>query len=201
MPSYDGVKAYIVDRRRKPHLLHIGSPGLRVDHIKAGDSLRRVLDRELDDVVKRGRSTDRPLDLMRALRASLNATAFNERPLVSPRSRLSSETEQRRFAWFADQQSHLGSQLRHWGKLIALGADADSRSCGWSGSWLWNHGGARSIFFALVGLVAVQLLFWRWLTRGQPWEGPTARQKAEVKQNQGARGPRPLRFRTRWPAS
>ena len=65
-------RAYIVAKRRKPHLLHIGSPGLRVDHIKAGDSLRRVLDRELDDVVKRGRSTDRPLDLMRALRASLN---------------------------------------------------------------------------------------------------------------------------------
>ena len=36
VPSYDDVKAYIVDRRRKPHLLHIGSPGLRVDHIKAG---------------------------------------------------------------------------------------------------------------------------------------------------------------------
>ena len=72
VPSYDDVRDYIVDRRRKPHLLHIGSPGLRVDHIKAGDSLRRVLDRELDDVVKRGRSTDRPLDLMRALRASLN---------------------------------------------------------------------------------------------------------------------------------
>ena len=72
VPSCDGVRAYIVANRRKPHLLHIGSPGLRVDHIKAGDSLRRVLDRELDDVVKRGRSTDRPLDLMRALRASLN---------------------------------------------------------------------------------------------------------------------------------
>ena len=86
VPSCDCVRDYIVAKRRKPHLLHIGSPGLRVDHIKAGDSLRRVLDRELDDVVKRGRSTDRPLDLMRALRAGLNCTAFNERSLVSPRA-------------------------------------------------------------------------------------------------------------------
>ncbi len=127
-PSYDGVRAYIVDRRRKPHLLHIGSPGLRVDHIKAGASLRRVLDRELDDVVKRGRSTDRPLDLMRALRASLNVPPstrdhwFLRKPTIT-------ETEHRRFAWFADQQSHLGSQLWHWGKLIALVLSADS--AGW----------------------------------------------------------------------
>ena len=187
--SNDGVRAYIVAKRRKPHLLHIGSPGLRVDHINAGDSLRRVLDRELDDVVKRGRSTDRPLDLMRSLRASLNLPPstrdhwFLRKPTLT-------ETEQRRFAWFADQQSHLGSQLRHWGKLIVLALTLFA-VVWWSGSWLWNHGGARSIFFALVGLVAVQLLFWRWLTRGKPWEGQTARQKAEVKQNQGARRPGP----------
>ncbi len=177
--SNDGVRAYIVAKRRKPHLLHIGSPGLRVDHINAGDSLRRVLDRELDDVVKRGRSTDRPLDLMRSLHASLNLPPstrdhwFLRKPTLT-------ETEQRRFAWFADQQSHLGSQLRHWGKLIVLALTLFA-VVWWSGSWLWNHGGARSIFFALVGLVAVQLLFWWWLTRGKPWKGQTARQKAEVK--------------------
>ena len=105
-PSHDDVKKYLSDRIRKPHLLHIGSPGLRVDHIKAGDSLRRVLDRELDDIVKRGRSTDRPLDLMRALRASLNVPP-STRDHWFLREPTLTETEQRRFAWFADQQSHL----------------------------------------------------------------------------------------------
>ena len=148
VPSYDDVRAYIVDRRRKPHLLHIGSPGLRVDHIKAGDSLRRVLDRELDDVVKRGRSTDRPLDLMRALRASLNVPP-STRDHWFLREPTLTETEQRRFAWFADQQSHLASQLWHWGKLIVL-ALALLAVLWWSGSWLWKHGGARSVAIAVV---------------------------------------------------
>ena len=124
VPSYDGVRAYIVDRRRKPHLLHIGSPGLRVDHIKAGDSLRRVLDRELDDVVKRGRSTDRPLDLMRALRASLNVPPSTREHWFLREPTLT-ETEQRRFAWFADQQSHLGSQLLALGKVHRARPNAD----------------------------------------------------------------------------
>jgi len=178
-PSYDDVKAYIVDRRRKPHLLHIGSPGLRVDHIEAGARLRRVLDRELDDVVKRGRSIDRPLDLMRTLRASLNVPPstrdhwFLQEPTPE-------QGEQRRFAWFADQQSHLASQLWHWGKFFALALTL--LAVVWfGGSWLWNHGRARSLFFALAGLVAAQRLFWWWLTRGKPWEGPTAKQKEEVR--------------------
>ena len=189
MPSYDGVRAYIVDRRRKPHLLHIGSPGLRVDHIKAGASLRRVLDRELDDVVKRGRSTDRPLDLMRALRASLNVPP-STRDHWFLREPTLTQTEQRRFAWFADQQSHLASQLWHWGKLIALGASA-VRACGgaahgsgttaghvrWRSRWLrWS---SRSG------------LFWRWLTRGQPMPGADGEASSRSQQNQGARGSGP----------
>ena len=176
-PSHDDVKTYLSDRIRKPHLLHIGSPGLRVDHIRAGASLRRVLDRELDDVVKRGRSTDRPLDLMRALRASLNVPP-STRDHWFLREPTLTETEQRRFAWFADQQSHLISQLWHWGKLIVL-ALALLAVLWWSGSWLWQHGGARSVAIA-VGAAAFSIwIFWRWWTRGQPLR-TTAKQAAEV---------------------
>ena len=115
---------------------------------------------------------------MRALRASLNAPPstrdhwFLQEPTLK-------QSERRRFAWFADQQSHLGSRLWHWGKFIALVLTLIVLG-GWSVYWLWNHGGARSIFFALVALVVAQRLFWRWLTRGRRFEGPTPRQKEEV---------------------
>ena len=115
---------------------------------------------------------------MRALRARLNvppstrAHWFLEEPTLE-------RTELRRFAWFADQQSHLTSRLWHWGKLIAF-FGALATLAGLSADWLWHDGGARSIVFALVGLVVAQQLFWRWLTRGRPLQEPTVKQKEEV---------------------
>ena len=111
------LKQYLREKRRKPNLLHIGSPGLRVDHIKAGARLRQQLDRELDAVVAHGRATERPLDLMRSLRDRLNVPPSSRGHwfLAEPSTE---QVDSKRFPWFADQQSHFASRLRYWGLFL-----------------------------------------------------------------------------------
>ena len=177
--SHWRAEQYLREKRRKPHLLHIGSPGLRVDHIKAGARLRQQLDRELDAVVARGRATERPLDLMRSLRDRLN---------VPPSSRghwflgepSPEQVDSKRFPWFADQQSHFASRLRHWGLFLTLSALALVVA----GSLIiaaWRLDGARGVLLAAVAVMVGMYLFWRWLTRGKPLTPETSAQKAKVR--------------------
>ena len=172
------LKAYLLKKRRTPHLLHIGNPGLRVDHIKAGHRLREVLDAKLDDVVKRGRSTDRPLDLMRSLRARLNVppSTRNHWFLEEPTRQ---QAKTLRFGWFADQQSLLGSRVWHWGKLLTLLLVA--ATLGWLALyWLWHHGQLRSVLAAVIAVMVASQVFWRWLTWGKPLKPPTPKQARDT---------------------
>jgi Dyp-type peroxidase family len=177
-PSENALREFFRQQRRKPQLLHIGNPGMRVDHIKAGQCLREALDAELDEVVRHGRSTDRPLDLMRALRARLNVPPstrhhwFLEEPLPQ-------QPGIPRFAWFADQQSQLGSRLWHWGKLIALVSLAVALG-GLALYWLWRYGQLRAVLAALVAVGFASRAFWWWLTWGRRMKRLTPKQVRDI---------------------
>ena len=119
------LKDYLRKRYRQPNLLHIGSPGLRVDHIKAGARLRKHLDHELDAVVARGRATERPLELMQWLRDRLNVPPSSRSHwfLAEPSPK---EVESKRFPWFASS-----SRTSH--RVCASG---ESCSALWRWPWL-----------------------------------------------------------------
>ena len=73
----------------------------------------------MDAVVARGRATERPLELMRWLRDRLNVPPSSRSHwfLSEPSPK---QVESKRFPWFAEQQSHFASRVRHWGVLLGL---------------------------------------------------------------------------------
>jgi Dyp-type peroxidase family len=181
--SADALRRYLLEHVRRPHLLHIGNPGLRVEHIKSSETLRRVLDGALDDVVARRRTLDPPLELMRGLREALNVPPSTRRHWFfdDPKPQ---EAGARRFAWFADQQSFLRSRLRHWGKLIALLAVPLLSLLvlfGWGLMRLYRSGGVAAALGAVLVLAAAAGLFWRWLKRGEKFTSTDVNRVREIR--------------------
>jgi hypothetical protein len=80
-PGSDPValRAFLARHLRRPHLWHIGNPGLRTEHIEAGAALRDEVDRRLDDVVRKGRSDDPPQEVLARLRGALHVPS-SDRP-------------------------------------------------------------------------------------------------------------------------
>jgi Dyp-type peroxidase family len=173
------LKRYLLEKLRRPNLLHIGNPGLRVDHIAAGATLRRVLDTKLDEIVKKGRTNDRPLDLMRALRDDVKTPPSSRRHwfLEEPRQ---DEAGNPRYRWFSDQQSFFLSRLKHWSKLFLL-VGVPFLGLAAFLFWLGRRYGVLTPLLVVAALFIAYQIFWRWLKRGRPVKEVTPEQAREIR--------------------
>ena len=157
------LRAYLEAHCHAPRLFHIGNPDLRLDHIKAGHSLRRALDEELDGVVSRGRSLDPPQTIMEGVRQRAN---------VPPSTKLHWHAEIRgqgdgrghqpvSYAWYADPISDVAARLKAWTRLALMLCVPLGIAGGLL--WLWFSNGLRVAAIALIAVTAVGSLFLRWL--------------------------------------
>jgi Dyp-type peroxidase family len=114
-----GLRAWIVAHIRRPHLLHVGNPGMRAAHIRAGHALREKIDDHLDRLVRLRRSLDPPLTIVNQVRDALNV------PAAPGAWHLSSEAvpgNPAAAAWFDDPAAQWPSRIVNWLKLAAFAA-------------------------------------------------------------------------------
>src|SRR5690606_17107906 len=101
---------YLKEHVLEPELFHIGSPGLRVDHITSGDALRLAFDRE----IRSGNlAHEPPLRVADEMRRRLRVPDSSTRTDWHLDLRT---TESRKYAWFSDRVVRWPSRLLHWGK-------------------------------------------------------------------------------------
>jgi Dyp-type peroxidase family len=149
----DSLKAFLAAHVLRPQLFHIGSPNLRLDHIRAGDALRRALSKNVQELMP-GLSSEPPLDVARRLRAILRVPVSEKRHWHLDPATL----ESREYAWFSDPVGITASRIRHWGTLaLAIGLAVAA------GFGLWVVGGWTAVGAAVAGVVVGAFLFWRWL--------------------------------------
>jgi Dyp-type peroxidase family len=114
-----GLRAWVVAHIRRPHLLHVGNPGMRAAHIRAGHALREKIDDHLDRLVQQRRSLDPPLTIVKQLRDGLNV------PAAPGAWHLSSDAvpgNPAAAAWIDDPVAQWPSRVVHWLKLAAFAA-------------------------------------------------------------------------------
>jgi Dyp-type peroxidase family len=110
-----GARAWIAAHIQRPHLLHIGNPGMRAPHIRAGHALREKIDQHLDRLVKLRRSLDPPLTIVNQLRDTLNV------PAAPGAWHLSSDpVSANSAAWVDDPVGQWPSRVANWLKLAAF---------------------------------------------------------------------------------
>lgn len=159
----DGLREYLVRHIRRPQLWHAGNPGLRTDHVKAAATLRKVLDEQLDGIVRRRRSADPPLDLLARLRAKLNV----------PRSRRShwhfsvrQVPDAGGYSWFADPVSRWASRMWHWLRVAPVFLLGLAGLVGLG--WLWATRGTLAAGLVVIAVVGAVWLAGAWLKGRHP---------------------------------
>lgn len=131
-PDAGGLRAWMVAHIRRPHLLHVGNPGLRAAHIRAGHALREQIDEHLDRMVRLRRSLDPPLTVVNQLREALNvppapgAWHFSNEAVSAPPDAAPGPSEAPAAAmppaWFDDPAAQWPSRIVNWLKLAAFAA-------------------------------------------------------------------------------
>jgi Dyp-type peroxidase family len=157
------LRQYLDRHVRRPHLWHVGNPGLRTDHVDAGARLRDALDHELDREFRTRRPVDRPLDLRDRLRRTLKVPPSDRQHWHFAGSLARGPGSYR---WFADAVSRWPSRVWHWLGLtpVALVMVAALGSLG----WLWATGGTRWLLVVLLAGFVVSVIVWRWLLGRHP---------------------------------
>lgn len=145
---------YLKEHVLEPELFHIGSPGLRVDHITSGDALRLAFDRE----IRSGNlAHEPPLRVADEMRRRLRVPDSSTRTDWHLDLRT---TESRKYAWFSDRVVRWPSRLLRWGKLglatIALVVAAIALVY-----WAWTSTLLRTV---ILGGIAVSVAIW-WVSR------------------------------------
>lgn len=159
--TQDSLRAYLDAHIVRPHLHHIGNPGLRADHIRAGHALRETLDRKLDELVRLRRSLDPPLYIADTLRRELNV------PPVSGAWHFNSGDPASVPAWIDDPVSEAAARARHWLWLIAVFGTPIALLL--YAAWrIWNAYGTLALLAAFVVFRLAGALAKRWFNGRHP---------------------------------
>jgi Dyp-type peroxidase family len=167
----DGLRTWIVAHIRRPHLLHVGNPGVRAAHVRAGHALREQIEDHLDRLVRLRRSLDPPLTIVNQLRRALNV------PAAPGAWHLSSDAvpgNPATAAWFDDPAAQWPSRIVNWLKLAAFVAVPLAILL-----YLFFARGVIAVVLAWIAYVAVRKAARRWFNGRNP---PPAENHARFRQ-------------------
>jgi Dyp-type peroxidase family len=159
-----GLRAWAVAHIRRPHLLHVGNPGVRAAHVRAGHALRERIEDHLDRLVRLRRSLDPPLTIVNQLRRALNVPAapgawhLSSDPVSSPDPGSTGTP-----AWFDDPAAQWPSRIVNWSKLAAFAAVPLAILL-----YLFFTRGAIAVVLAYIAYVAVRKAARRYFNGNNP---------------------------------